>query len=102
MVGYFEKPPQRLVRHPKGRILDLMAKVWKVITSTKRMGGGGPPLKEYFLVAIAERNAALAALRDRRPDVAESELSIVGEASPDYVEWLDVKDGDILCVLAVS
>jgi hypothetical protein len=79
-----------------------MAKVWKVISSTKRMGGWGPPLKEYFLVAIGDQNTALKSLRQRRPDVAESELTIVGEASPDYVEWLDVKDGDILCVLAVS
>ena len=66
------------------------------------MGGGGPPLKEYFLVAIADRNAALAALRNRRPDVEESEMTIVGEASPDYVEWLDMKDDDIRCVQLVS
>jgi hypothetical protein len=29
-------------------------------------------------------------------------MTVVGEASPDYVEWLDVKDGDIFCVAAVS
>jgi hypothetical protein len=79
-----------------------MAKVWKVVSLTERMGGGGPPLKEYFLVAIADREAALKALRYRRPDVEASAMTIVGEATPDYVEWLDVKDGDILCVLAVS
>jgi hypothetical protein len=79
-----------------------MAKVWKVTSSTKRMGGDGAPLKEYFLVAITDRDAALAALRYRRPDVEASELAIVGEATPDYVEWLDLKDGQILCVSAVS
>ena len=78
-----------------------MAIVWKIITSTARMGGGGPPLKEYFLVAIADRDAALRALRYRRPDVEASTMTVVGEASPDYVEWLDVKDGDIFCVAAV-
>jgi hypothetical protein len=79
-----------------------MGKVWKITCFTKRMGGGGPPLKEYFLVAIADRNAALAALRNRRPDVEESEMTIVGEATPDYVEWLDMKDDDIRCVQGVS
>jgi hypothetical protein len=79
-----------------------MAKVWKVISRTERMGGGGLPLKEYFLVAISDQTTALRALRYRRPDVERSELTIVGEASADYVGWLDVKDGDILCVLAVS
>ena len=79
-----------------------MGKVWKITCLTKRMGGGGPPLKEYFLVAIADRNAALAALRNRRPDVEKSEMTIVGEASPDYVEWLDMKDDDIRCVQLVS
>ena len=79
-----------------------MAKVWKVISSTERMGGGGPPLKEYFLVAIADPDAALKALRYRRPDVEASTMTVVGEATPDYVEWLGVKDGDIFCVVAVS
>jgi hypothetical protein len=79
-----------------------MGKVWKIVASTKRMGGGGPPLKEYFLVAIADRDAALAALQYRRPDVEASDIAIVGEASPDYVEWLDLKDGQILCVSAVT
>jgi hypothetical protein len=79
-----------------------MGKIWKIIASTKRMGGDGPPLKEYFLVAIADQDAALAALRYRRPDVEASEIAIVGEASPDSVEWLDLKVGQILCVSAVS
>jgi hypothetical protein len=79
-----------------------MAKVWKVTSSTDRLGGGGTPLKEYFLVAIADRDAALAALRYRRPDIEASTLLIVGEATPDHVEWLGLKDGDIFCVQAVS
>jgi hypothetical protein len=78
-----------------------MAKVWKVISSTERMGGGGPPLQEYFLVAITDRDAALKTLRYKRPDVEASVMTIVGEATPDQVEWLGIKDGDIFCVLAV-
>jgi hypothetical protein len=79
-----------------------MAKVWKIVASTERMGGGGPPLQEYFLVAIADRDAALRALRYRRPDVEASNMTVAGEASPDSVEWLALKDGDIFCVAAVS
>jgi hypothetical protein len=30
-----------------------MAKVWKIIVATERMGGGAP-LKEYFLVAVPD------------------------------------------------
>jgi hypothetical protein len=79
-----------------------MTKIWKVVSSTERMGGGGPPLKEHFLVAIADRDAALVALRYRRPDVEASQMTIVGEAAPDSVAWLDLKEGDIVCVAAVS
>lgn len=66
------------------------------------MGGGGPPLKQYFLVAIADQEAALAALRHRRPDVEASKMSIVGEANPTDIKWLDVKDGDIRYIQVVS
>jgi hypothetical protein len=79
-----------------------MAKVWKVTSETQRMGGGGTPLKEYFLVAIADPDAALAVLRYRRPDIEASALVIVGEATPDHVKWLGLKDGDIFCVQAVA
>ena len=79
-----------------------MIKVWKINSFTERMGGGGPPLKEYFLVAIADQTAALAALRKRRPDLEASDFTIVGEARPNDVEWLDVSDDQILCVTAVA
>jgi hypothetical protein len=78
-----------------------MDKIWKIISSTERMGGGGPPLKEYFLVAISDQENALKTLKYKRPDIELSKLTVVGEANPDYVEWLDVKDGDIVCLQAV-
>jgi hypothetical protein len=40
-----------------------MAKGWKTVSATKRLGGG-PLMKEYFLVAIADRDGALKALRE--------------------------------------
>ena len=78
-----------------------MAKAWKIIVSTERIGGG-PPLKEYFLVAIPDQVAALIALRQRRPNLIGANFDVLGEASPEFVEWLDVKDGQILGILAVS
>jgi hypothetical protein len=77
-----------------------MPKVWKIISSTKHIDGG-PPLKEYFLVAISDQFAAMAALRKRR-NLGDAELTVVGEATPEFVEWLDVQDGEILSVMAVS
>jgi hypothetical protein len=79
-----------------------MVKIWKINSFTERMGGGGPPLKEYFLVAMADQTAALAALRKRRPDLEASDFTIVGEAGPNDVEWLDINDDQIRCVTAVA
>ena len=78
-----------------------MTKTWKIIATTKRLGGG-PPLKEYFLVAISNQAAALDALRAKRPDLLDAELTIDGEATPEDVKWLDVQGGEIFCVMAVS
>jgi hypothetical protein len=58
-----------------------MPKVWKIISSTKR--DGGRPLKEYFLVAISDQFAAMAALRKRR-NLGDAELTVVGEAAPEF------------------
>jgi hypothetical protein len=79
-----------------------MGKIWKIISSTDRMGGGGPPLEEYFLVAITDRDAAVTALRYRRPDVEASAMNLVGEATADDIKWLDLKEGQILCLQPVS
>ena len=78
-----------------------MDKIWKIISSTERMGGGGPPLKEYFLVATSDQKNAMKILKHKRPDIERSELAIVGEAKPEYVEWLGLKDGDIFCLQEV-
>jgi hypothetical protein len=79
-----------------------MAKIWKIHSFTKRMGGGGPPLKEYFLVAIDDKESALVALRTRRPDLEGSDFTIVGEVDPAAVEWLDINDSQIRCVTSQS
>lgn len=77
-----------------------MGKVWKIIASTKRIGGG-PALKEYFRVAIDDQAEALVSLWKRRK-LDDAELTVVGDAAPQYVEWLDVHGGEIFCVMAIS
>jgi len=76
------------------------AKVWKIISSTPHMGGGRPPLKQYFLVATSNQSAALKALRHRRPDVEASQLTVAGETNTDNLEWqwLDLQEGEILAL----
>ena len=76
-----------------------MAKVWKITAYEEHMGGG-PPQKQYFLVAMSDQFAALSALR-KRPTLRDADLTVVGEASPNDVEWLDAKDGEIFCVIPI-
>ena len=77
-----------------------MASGWKIITATKRLGGG-PPMKEYFLVAIADRDEAVKALRERR-QLLDVQITVAGQASDEYLERLDVRPGEIFCVMPVS
>jgi hypothetical protein len=77
-----------------------MAKVWKITACEEQMVGGSPPRKEYFLVAMPDQFAAMASLR-KRPTLRDADLTVVGEASPDDIEWLDAKDGEIFCVMPI-
>jgi hypothetical protein len=61
---------------------------------------GGAPQKLYFLVAISDQFDAMSALR-KRPTLHNADLTVVGEASPNDVEWLDVKDGEIFSVMPI-
>jgi hypothetical protein len=79
----------------------VMAAIRKITATTERMDGG--PLKECFLVAIADQAKAIEALRSRRNlSDTHQHMRIVGEAEPEFLDWLGVKDGEIFCVLAVS
>jgi hypothetical protein len=62
--------------------------------------GGGPKGKHYYLVAMSDQSAALSALRER-PGLRHADLTVVGEASPNDVEWLDLKAGEIFCVMPI-
>jgi hypothetical protein len=79
-----------------------VAVAWKIVATTERTGSG-PPLREYFLVAIADQAKAIEALRSRRNlTQAHQHVRIVGEAEPEFLDWLDLKDGEIFCVMAVG
>jgi hypothetical protein len=58
-------------------------------------------MKEYFLVAIADRDEAVKALRELR-QLLDVQITVAGQATDEYLEWLDVRPGEIFCVMAVS
>ncbi len=82
-------------------IVSWMLKSWKIVISTERVGGG-PRIVEYFLVAFPDEVAALMALRQRRPDLIGGDFRVDGEASSEFVEWLNMEDGQILNITIVS
>ena len=57
-------------------------------------------MKEYFLVAIADRDEAVKALRVRR-QLLDVQITVAGQATDEYLEWLDVRPGEILCITSV-
>jgi hypothetical protein len=71
-----------------------------MIASTQGSGGNAS-LKLYFLAAIDDRDQAVEALKVRN-NLFDAVITVAGEASPDYVEWLRVRPGDIVCVRGVS
>lgn len=94
-------PLSGLAAVARQRIFGLMPKAWKILVQIPRTGDE-PPKREYFLVAMKDQSAALATLQFRRPDLENAEFLIRGEAAPDFVEWLDVKDGQILSIMVVA
>jgi hypothetical protein len=77
----------------------VVPKAWKFITFTPQPGES-LPLKEWIVVAISDQTEALKALRDQRD--ANVEIIPRGEAGSDILEWFDIKDGEIFCVMAVQ
>jgi hypothetical protein len=73
---------------------------WKIIASTERLKGG-PPVKEYYLVAIPDRDMAITELRDREK-LFEATFTVAGAADSAALDWLDVQDGEIFCVMAIE
>jgi hypothetical protein len=55
-------------------------------------------MKEYFLVASADRDEAVKAPRERR-QLLDVQITVAGQATDEY---LDVRPGEVFCVMAVS
>jgi len=78
-------------------IIDYMAKGW-IIIAHREQHDTGAPLKEWYAVAIPDRVRAVEALRLRK-NLLDATLTVESEASPEYLDQLDVKDGQILSIV---
>ena len=76
---------------------DYMARGW-IIIAHREQDGTGAPLKEWYAVAIPDRVEAVEALRWRK-NLLNATLTVESEASPEYLDQLDVKDGQILSIV---
>src|ERR1700730_6130276 len=73
-----------------------MPTAWKMIAYTQRLGSG-KPLKEFYLVAISDGDAAVEALRIRK-DLVDAQIEVLGQATSDFVDWLEAKNNEIFCI----
>jgi len=80
-----------------------MTKGWIIVAKTNRISGEPHSglRTEYFAVGIADRTDALDLLK-RREDYLGSELLVAGEATPEFLEHLGVRDGKILALWAIE
>jgi hypothetical protein len=80
-----------------------LAKFWKIVVVTKRMGSEKlVPMKEFYLVAVGDNpQEASKALHDR-VGLDDAELRVIGEVPANVAEYFDVQPGEILCVMAVT
>jgi hypothetical protein len=79
----------------------MLVEAWKIVVATENIAGGSR-FKEYFLVAIPDQVAALIALRQRLPHLIGADFEVLGQASPEIVEWLDLRESQILTITAIS
>ena len=75
-----------------------MAKGWKIVTVLPATRGGAPQ-QEWLLVAIADKNQALRAVKARHPHAA---IRVDSEADAELLAKHDVKDGKIVLLLKDS
>jgi hypothetical protein len=74
-----------------------MTNGWRIVATTPR--DGGPPSKEWFIVAMEDPTAALLLLRSRRNVAPEVELAIDGKASEQSLRGYGILRGEIFSVL---
>ena len=69
-----------------------------IIIAHRKQEGTNTPLKEWYAVAIPDRVEAIEALRLRK-NLFDATLAVDSEASPEYLDQLDVRDGQILSIV---
>ena len=78
-----------------------MAKAWNIIARTQPKDGK-PGQTQYYIVAIPNKQAALAVLRSYE-GMDNADLEVAGETSPNFMDWAGgVKDAQVLCVVAME
>jgi hypothetical protein len=78
-----------------------MPAAWKIIAYKRPKEIGGRSVREFYLVALPEKDAAVAVLR-MREGFNDAELEVTGEAPAESLDWLDIKPGQIFCVWAIK
>jgi hypothetical protein len=79
-----QKKPRKLIAHIPG--LD-----------------GKAGFHEYFIVQDTERMGAVATLVKARPDLVEARIEVKGEASQDFLDWLQPEPGrDVFQIMVLS
>ena len=78
-----------------------MPSAWKIVVNKRPKEIGGPPAREFYLVALPEKEAAVAVLR-MREGYNDAELEVIGEAPAESIDWLDIKPGQVLCGSAIE
>jgi hypothetical protein len=73
---------------------------WKIIAYTERLGGGLGS-QEYFIVRELNPHAAIATLQTVRTDLLDTRCEVKGEASADFLDWLQV-DQDVFSIMVLS
>jgi hypothetical protein len=78
-----------------------MPAAWKIIAYKRPRAIGEPSAREFFLVALPEKDAAIAVLR-MREGYDDAELEVTGQASAESVDWLDIKPGQVFRLSAMQ
>ncbi|GEC17357.1 hypothetical protein [Nitrobacter sp.] len=70
-----------------------MIKGWKISTVRPGRGASGAPRREFILVAIADQDAAVRAVKETLPD---AEVKVDSEATPELIAEYQVIDGEMV------
>jgi hypothetical protein len=78
----------------------MQKKPWRLIAHIPGLDGKAG-FHEYFIVRDTERMTAVATLLKARPDLGKARIEIKGEASQDFLDWLQ-PDSDVFQVMVLS